>query len=90
MYYQPPSHVAKEGTKNIPVVGYISKAVGCIYIERDTKSKQSGLASKIEKRQEDAAKGLYPPLIFYPEGGTSNGRYLLKFKKGAFTGLNSI
>ena len=31
-----------------------------------------------------------PPLIIYPEGGTTNGTALLKFKRGAFTGLNSI
>jgi len=35
-------------------------------------------------------KGLYPPLIIYPEGGTSNGKQLLKFKRGAFMGLHSI
>jgi len=31
-----------------------------------------------------------PPLIIYPEGGTTNGTALLKFKRGAFVGLNSI
>jgi lysophosphatidylcholine acyltransferase / lyso-PAF acetyltransferase len=31
-----------------------------------------------------------PPIIIYPEGCTSNGRYLLQFKKGAFVGENSI
>lgn len=29
-------------------------------------------------------------MIIYPEGGTSNGTHLLKFKKGAFAGLNSV
>jgi hypothetical protein len=29
-------------------------------------------------------------LIIYPEGGTTNGSSLIKFKKGAFAGLNSI
>ena len=31
-----------------------------------------------------------PPLIIYPEGGTTNGTSLLKFKRGAFMGLTSI
>lgn len=35
-------------------------------------------------------KGLVPPLIIYPEGCTSNGDYLLQFKKGAFVGESSI
>ena len=33
---------------------------------------------------------MYPPLVIYPEGGTSNGTHLLKFKKGAFAGLRSV
>ena len=34
--------------------------------------------------------GIYSPLIIYPEGGTTNGRSLIQFKKGAFKGLRSI
>jgi len=34
--------------------------------------------------------GLYPPLIIYPEGGTTNATTIVKFKKGAFNGLRSI
>lgn len=30
--------------------------------------------------------GEYPPVVIFPEGGTSNGRYLLQFKRGAFSG----
>ena len=33
---------------------------------------------------------MYPPLILYPEGGTTNGTHLIKFKKGAFHALHSI
>jgi len=43
MYNQPPSHVAKEGTKNIPGVGYISTAAGCLYLERDSRVRNTGL-----------------------------------------------
>lgn len=35
-------------------------------------------------------QGKVPPLIVYPEGCTSNGKYLLPFKKGTFVGENSI
>lgn len=34
--------------------------------------------------------GEYDPLIIFVEGGTTNGQYLIKFKKGAFAGLNAI
>ena len=33
---------------------------------------------------------MYPPLIMNVEGGTTNGTSLIKFKKGAFVGLNSV
>lgn len=29
-------------------------------------------------------------MIIYPEGGTTNGKCLIEFKKGAFAGLNSV
>ena len=32
----------------------------------------------------------FDPLIIHSEGGTSNGQYLIKFKKGAFVGCRSI
>jgi lysophosphatidylcholine acyltransferase/lyso-PAF acetyltransferase len=41
---------------------------------------------KMEERFKEIQKGKYPPLIIFPEGGTTNGRYLVKFKKGAFVG----
>ena len=31
-----------------------------------------------------------PLLIMYPEGAVTNGEQILKFKKGAFIGLNPI
>lgn len=40
--------------------------------------------TQIKDRQDQIEKGLYPPLIINAEGGTSNGKQILKFKKGAF------
>ena len=34
MTRQPPSHVAKKETLNIPLVGNIATAAGCLYIDR--------------------------------------------------------
>ena len=44
----------------------------------------------MKERQEATERGEQPPLIIYPEGGTTNGQYLIKFKKGAFDSLCSI
>ncbi len=34
--------------------------------------------------------GEYPPVCIFPEGGTSNGKYLLAYKRGAFSGLRAV
>lgn len=34
--------------------------------------------------------GEYPPICIFPEGGTSNGKYLLAFKRGAFSSLRTV
>ncbi len=37
-----------------------------------------------------AEKGESPPLLIYPEGCTTNGRCLVKFRKGAFASLRGV
>lgn len=32
----------------------------------------------------------FPPICIFPEGGTSNSRYLLTFKRGAFVGNKTV
>ena len=35
-------------------------------------------------------KGIFPPIIIFPEGTTSNGKVLSKFRRGAFTDLRQV
>jgi 1-acyl-sn-glycerol-3-phosphate acyltransferase len=35
-------------------------------------------------------EGKYPPIIVFPEGGTTNGTRILPFKKGAFAPLRPV
>ena len=90
MYRQPPSHVSKAAVKKVPFVGHIATEVGCLFIDRGDKGQKKDMITQIAERQKHCEEGLYPPLILYPEGGTSNGHQLLQFKKGAFAGLRSI
>lgn len=90
MYHQMPSHVSKEATKNIPLVGPCSVMYGCLFLTRDNKDSKRDMFTQIADRQKEIDEGKYPPLIFYAEGGTSNGTHLLKFKKGGFIGLKSV
>ena len=74
----------------MPFIGHIAASVGCLFIDRGSKDQKKDMITQIAERQLECEKGIYPPLILYSEGGTSNGHQLLKFKKGAFAGLRSI
>jgi len=56
----------------------------------DTKENRLDTLNKIKDRQELSEQGLAPPLHIFPEGCTTNGTKLIKFKKGAFDSLKAI
>lgn len=88
-----PAFVARSSTAKTPFVGSISKAMGCLYVERakskDETSKTdkgagSGVSSLVKARMESSQRSGERPLLLFPEGTTTNGRFLLPFKSGAF------
>ncbi|XP_073150957.1 lysophospholipid acyltransferase LPEAT1-like isoform X2 [Henckelia pumila] len=76
----------KRSVAELPLVGLISKCLGCVYVHRGLKSSDfkgvSGIVNEriLEARQDKSA----PRMMLFPEGTTTNGDYLLKFKTGAF------
>lgn len=44
----------------------------------------------IEARQRDNEVNGRPSILIFAEGCTTNGDYLIQFKKGPFHGLNSV
>jgi 1-acyl-sn-glycerol-3-phosphate acyltransferase len=90
MLRQPPSHVAKGSIIRMPFVGTVADACGTLFFDRGDKSGTKDVLSLIAERQKLCEQGLYPPLIIYPEGGTTNGTSIISFKKGAFASLSSI
>ncbi|KAH7435885.1 hypothetical protein KP509_06G082600 [Ceratopteris richardii] len=81
-----PSFVAKRSVARLPLVGLISKCLGCVYVQREYKpSDFKGVAGIIKKRMQAAVEDRITPLMMlFPEGTTTNGFYLLPFKTGAF------
>ncbi|XP_010532073.1 PREDICTED: lysophospholipid acyltransferase LPEAT1-like isoform X2 [Tarenaya hassleriana] len=81
-----PSFVAKRSVGKLPLVGIISKCLGCVYVQREAKSPDfKGVSGTVNERVREAYQNKSAPTIMlYPEGTTTNGDYLLTFKTGAF------
>ena len=81
-----PSFVAKATIRKLPLVGVISEAMGCIFVERETRGAgENGAAAAVRARLFARASdpASCPPLLLFPEGTTTNGNFLLPFKTGA-------
>ncbi|ESQ27139.1 hypothetical protein EUTSA_v10018678mg [Eutrema salsugineum] len=81
-----PSFVAKRSVGRLPLVGLISKCLGCVYVQREAKSPDfKGVSGTVNERVREAHRNKSAPTIMlFPEGTTTNGDYLLTFKTGAF------
>ncbi|XP_073066971.1 lysophospholipid acyltransferase LPEAT1-like isoform X1 [Primulina eburnea] len=81
-----PSFVAKRSVAKLPLVGLISKCLGCVYVQRELKSSDfKGVSGVVNERIWEAHQNeSAPKFMLFPEGTTTNGGYILPFKSGAF------
>ncbi|XP_024973311.1 lysophospholipid acyltransferase LPEAT1 isoform X2 [Cynara cardunculus var. scolymus] len=81
-----PSFVAKRSVGKLPLVGLISKCLGCVYVQRESKSSDTkGVSAVVNERIQEAHRDKSAPMMMlFPEGTTTNGDYILPFKTGAF------
>ncbi|TYJ49269.1 hypothetical protein E1A91_A01G122700v1 [Gossypium mustelinum] len=81
-----PSFVAKKAVSKLPLVGLIGKCLGCVFVQRESKSSDfKGVAGIVTDRVRNAHQNeLAPMILLFPEGTTTNGDFLLPFKTGAF------
>ncbi|KAK1427346.1 hypothetical protein QVD17_16029 [Tagetes erecta] len=81
-----PSFVAKRSVGKLPLVGLISKCLGCVYVQRESKSSDTkGVSAVVNERIQTAHRDKSAPMMMlFPEGTTTNGDYILPFKTGAF------
>ncbi|KAL3505275.1 hypothetical protein ACH5RR_035116 [Cinchona calisaya] len=81
-----PSFVAKRSVAKLPLVGLISKCLGCVYVQRESKSSDfKGVSGIVNERIKEAHQNKSAPMMMlFPEGTTTNGDFLLPFKTGAF------
>ena len=77
--------ISKEAVKSIPVFGTIAQGLQTIFVDRNNANSRKDVLNKIIQRQKDFIEGKpVMPFMIFPEGTTTSGRHLLKFKRGAF------
>jgi len=80
--------VAKDAVKDYFIFGKLAAALDTMFVDRNRTSSKNDILSEIIQRQKDFIGGKpVMPFMIYPEGTTTSGRHLLKFKKGAFASL---
>ena len=80
--------MAKIDVKDYYFVGHIATAMHCLYIKRESSEERKKIFDQLEERQKLFYEGKFlAPLAMFPEGTTTSGRNILKFKKGTFCAL---
>jgi 1-acyl-sn-glycerol-3-phosphate acyltransferase len=83
--------ISKIEVKNIPIFGKIAKGLQSIFVDRSDHNSRKNVLNKLIERQKDYIEGKpVMPIMIVPEGTTSSGKHLFKFKKGAFYSLLPI
>ncbi|XP_068313339.1 lysophospholipid acyltransferase LPEAT1-like isoform X1 [Pyrus communis] len=64
-----PSFVAKRSVAKLPLVGLISKCLGCVYVQRESKSSNfKGVAGAVTERVKEAHQNKSaPPIMLFPD-----------------------
>ncbi|XP_055330589.1 lysophosphatidylcholine acyltransferase-like [Paramacrobiotus metropolitanus] len=75
--------VMKAQAAKAPFFGPFLTALQPIYVDREIRESRTNTKDTLIKRCSDE-KGVWPPVLIFPEGTTSNGQCLFKFKLGAF------
>lgn len=80
-----PSFVAKESISRSPIFGHLGRAMDTVFVKRECAEGRARAAIAIKDRQASTDAGTRNrSFVVFPEGTTTNGRYLIPFKKGAF------
>jgi 1-acyl-sn-glycerol-3-phosphate acyltransferase len=79
--------VSKTEVRGWPLIGWITAQAGTIYVERaDVKGGQKQTHAEVNAKMAEAFRsGL--PVLFYPEGTTSDGSGVLPFRRGLYNSV---
>lgn len=80
----PVAFVSKAEVRNWPFVGWVTRLVGALYVDRERPMQAGELVDHIRDRLADGVS-----VLVFPEGTTSDGRGVRPFKTGAFAAIAS-
>ncbi|XP_006656481.2 lysophospholipid acyltransferase LPEAT2 [Oryza brachyantha] len=76
-----PTIVSSDSHDSIPFVGTIIRAMQVIYVDRFSPASRKAAVNEIKRK---AACNSFPRVLLFPEGTTTNGKFLISFQHGAF------
>lgn len=83
-----PSFLMKLTCMQVPVIGSMAVKLGGILVDRENRGgggATEALLARVAQLREDKEHGRpVQPVLCFPEGTTSNGKYLMPFRSGAF------
>ena len=83
--------ISKESVIRTPIIGKIAQVLQTIFVDRNNPNSRKEVLEKIIQKQKNFLNGEpVIPFMIFPEGTTTSGRHLLKFKRGAFYSLLPI
>lgn len=87
-----PSFLAKSDVRKMPFIGTVAAAIQTIFVDRNDSNNKNSTVSQIQKRCEEFKKEkiVYPQMVIYPEGSTSDSQEMMTFKFGAFANNNPV
>jgi len=79
-----PCFLSKFSVSKIPIVGFYAMMHQVIFFKREETQQREKIMNIIRERINAAERDEYQPLMIFCEGTTTNGRGMMKFKRGAF------
>ena len=85
MLFQP-AFVSAACAQEVPIVGAIATSLDSVFVDfgPPSSSRSGSVTAAILDRVDAHLPGATPPLALFPEGTTTNGTALLRFRTGAF------
>jgi len=84
--------MGKKEMMNQPLLGRLVRPFDSVMVSRDVRDPvdRKAAINAILERAKAGEVGERPPLMIWPEGCSTNGEYVISFKKGAFTHLRPV